>query len=396
MKTKNKVFIDLPNFINSSNGTRCIGDLTENLELQNIKIFKINRNNSFFSRLKNKLNINFSNKDFQIIKENANKGDWLLACDTTPAYLLRNARKYGVKIIWWQLAPYKFLGSNQMPKIGDYSLPFSSYTDPESKIYFYYQPDLGFEWERVLEKIKSKPRGRTLKICLYNGKGRLCKLNKKLSQFLFKYKIEVITRTKPKQRSEYFKTLLGCDGLISFDELTQTNLEAASLGIPVYLANPLFPKNCLKKFNIQELSTRITSSPEKFISMLNKEDFKLKPFDVDYLKSSNNLTINNFIDIVRGNLLLKPLQKKQINSYKKYSKTLISKKVIFPYINGGQAPSSLLIKSYVNNISEENNYIFHLIIVFDFLGHILYKLGLIRICEILFFKAKSFLKKFIV
>ena len=108
MKTDNKVFIDLPNFINSSNGTRCIVDLTKNLESQNIKICRINRNNSFFSRLKNKLNINFSNKDFQILKKNANKGDWLLACDTTPAYLLRNARKYGVKIIWWQLAPYKF------------------------------------------------------------------------------------------------------------------------------------------------------------------------------------------------------------------------------------------------------------------------------------------------
>ena len=129
--------------------------------------------------------------------------------------------------------------------------------------------------------------------------------------------------------------------------------------------------------------------------MLKKEDFKLKPFDVDYLKSSNNLTINNFIDIVKGNLLLKPLQKKQINSYKKYSRTLISKKVIFPYINGGQAPSSLLIKSYVNNISKKNNYINHLIIVFDFLGHVLYKLRLIRISEILFLKAKSFLKKFI-
>lgn len=395
MKTKNKVFIDLPNFINSSNGTRCIGDLTENLESRNIKILRINRNNSFFSRLKNKLNINFLNKDFQITKENANKGDWLLACDTTPAYLLKNARKYGVKIIWWQLAPYKFLGSNQMPKVGDYSLPFSSYTDPESKIYFYYQPDLGFEWERALEKIKSKNRGRTLKICLYNGKGRLCKLDKNLSQFLLKYKIELITRTKPKLKSDYFNSLLSCDGLISFDELTQTNLEAASLGIPVYLANPIFPKNCLKKFDIQELGARITSSPEKFISMLKKEDFKLKPFDVDYLKSSNHLTIKNFIDIVKGDLLLKPLQKKQINSYKKYSRTLISKKVIFPYINGGQAPSSLLIKSYVNNISKKNNYIHHLIIVFDFLGHILYKLGLIRISEILFCKVKSFLKKFI-
>ena len=87
------------------------------------------------------------------------------------------------------------------------------------------------------------------------------------------------------------------------------------------------------------------------------------------------------------------LQKKQINSYKKYSRSLISKKVIFPYINGGQAPSSLLIKNYVNNIFRENNYIHHLIIFVDFLGHILYKLGLIRICEILFLKAKSFLKK---
>ena len=153
MKTQNKVFVDLPNYLNSSNGTRCIRDLIRQLESQNIKIIKIIRNNSFFSRFKKHLNFDFfSSKDFQIIKKNSKKGDWLLACDTTPSYLLRNARKCGIRILWWQLAPYRFLGSNQIPKVGEFSLPFSSYTDPESKKYYYYQPDLDFEWEKALEE----------------------------------------------------------------------------------------------------------------------------------------------------------------------------------------------------------------------------------------------------
>ena len=110
-----------------------------------------------------------------------------MACDTTPAYLLRNARKYGVKIIWWQLAPYKFWDLIKIPKVGDYSLPFHLIQIQHQKN-FYYQPDLVYEWERALDKLNQEIKSESLKICLYNGKGRLCKLNNKLSQFLQKYK----------------------------------------------------------------------------------------------------------------------------------------------------------------------------------------------------------------
>ncbi len=83
MKTKYKVFIDLPDYVNLSNGTKCIQDLTKKLESKNIKIVKLIRNYSLFSRLAKKLNLDFLNKDLQLIRKNACKGDWLLACDTT-------------------------------------------------------------------------------------------------------------------------------------------------------------------------------------------------------------------------------------------------------------------------------------------------------------------------
>ena len=144
---KNNVFVDLPKYINTSNGTKCLIDLSTKLESKNIKIIKLFRDNKILSKLKKKFNLEFSNNNFQKLTKKAQKGDWFLACDTTPSLLLNKARKHGVKILWWQLAPYQFLGSNQIPKVGDYSLPFSSYTDPKSDTYYYYQPDVDPEWQ---------------------------------------------------------------------------------------------------------------------------------------------------------------------------------------------------------------------------------------------------------
>lgn len=392
---KNNVFVDLPKYINTSNGTKCLIDLSTKLESKNIKIIKLFRDNKILSKLKKKFNLEFSNNNCQKLTKKAQKGDWFLACDTTPSLLLNKARKHGVKILWWQLAPYQFLGSNQIPKVGDFNLPFSSYTDPKSDTYYYYQPDVDPEWKKALNKKKFNPQRKNLKICLYNGKGRLCTINNKLREYLSNYQIEAITRINPKQKSEYFNMLLNCDGLISFDEMSQTNLEAASLGIPVYVANPLFPEKCIRKFNIKELEKRVTSRPEIFISMLEKESFISNPFDVNYLKSFNSNTIKKFVDIFNGDIDLKPLNKNEIGLLKKYSKSLRLKQVIYPYVNSGQSPSSLLIKPFIKNIINKNKYknIQLWITVFDSVGHFLYKLGLIRICEILILKIKNFLEK---
>ena len=58
MSRKIKIFVDSPNYINSSNGTRCIRDLTKFLEKQNFEIIKIKRKDN----LKEKLEELFSNR----------------------------------------------------------------------------------------------------------------------------------------------------------------------------------------------------------------------------------------------------------------------------------------------------------------------------------------------
>ena len=158
------------------------------------------------------------------------------SCDTTPKKILSSARKLGVKIIWWQLAPYCLLGGKSFPKIGDINLPFSSYCDPSADQYCYYQSKIDKIWLSSL-KYKSNNKKKHKRICIYTGKGRLKKLPKNIRNLFAEYDIQLITRVFPSTRKEVFYLLLNSDAFISFDELTQINLEAASLGMPVFIAN---------------------------------------------------------------------------------------------------------------------------------------------------------------
>ena len=67
--------------------------------------------------------------------------------------------------------------------------------------------------------------------------------------------------------------------------MTQTNLEAASLGVPVYIANRCFPENSIKKFPIDDIKNRITTDPSKFLSMLSTKN--LPPYKAKYLEKYN-------------------------------------------------------------------------------------------------------------
>ena len=392
-----KVFVDLPNFSEFSNGTRCLRDLIKDLESQELNVLKIRRNYSIYMRICQKLSFNFFNKQAIKFKNNANRGDWLLACDTTPNYLLKFARKKSMKIIWWQLAPYCLLGGNQFPEVGDYSIPFSSFSDPEAEKYFYYQPEIDIDWRKYLEELSKKKIKKSFKICIYTGKGRLCALDKKIKDLFPNYTIEIITRLRPSVRSEFFDLLVNCDGLISFDELSQTNLEAASLGIPVYFPNPLFKDKCIKKFNLKDFEYRFITSPEKFISIINKPYKTLKTLDINYLTSPNKNTLENLIKIINGELSIEPLNKTDIKRYKSYTKSLKEKKIIYPYINSGQAPSSLFINKYKEKLllKDDDLYFNYFLKLFDYFGDILYKLKIIRIvektfnlCEFIYLKFK--------
>ena len=95
--------------------------------------------------------------------------------------------------------------------------------------------------------ISSNNKKKHKRICIYTGKGRLKKLPKNIRNLFAEYDIQLITRVFPSTRKELFYLLLNSDAFISFDELTQINLEAASLGMPVFIANPLFPEKSLRR-----------------------------------------------------------------------------------------------------------------------------------------------------
>ena len=386
------IFIDFNKFVPSSNGTRCLLDLVNYLENQELKIVKINRPSSYKKKIKYTL-LNFFNIYSYLSSYDFQKNDFLIACDTTPKYLLNYARKKNLNIIWWQLAPYKFLGNNQIPKVGELNLPFSSYACPKSDFYFYLQPKVDDAWHKALQLMLSRKKKKYHKICLYTGKGKLTKLPKSIRELFPEYKVEIITRIRPRSRTNYFKSLIYCDGLITFDAITQTNLEAASLGIPIFLANPLFPDESLENFSIKKFKSRITKSPDVFLSMVKSEKFPADILDKNYLESKNAITLKKFVGIFSREIVLEKLSKKNIKDIKSYSNKLNSKKIILPFINSGQAPSSLFINLYTKNLENPNKYqyIFFLSSFFDNLGFILNKLKLIRIVEISAITSKNLL-----
>ena len=384
------IFIDYPKFNSSSNGTRCFLELLNYLENQQLQIIKINRPKTYIKKITYKF-LDFFRIYSHLSIYRFQKNDFLITCDTTPNFLLNYARKRNLKIIWWQLAPYKFLGNNQIPTVGELNLPFSSYVYPKKDFYFYLQPKVDNDWEKALQFMLSRKKKKFFKICLYTGKGRLTKLPKLIRELFPEYKVEIITRLRPKCRANYFKSLIYSDGLITFDEMSQTNLEAASLGIPVYIANPLFPDESLENFDMKLFQTRITKSPEMFLSMIKSNSFPASILDSNYLESKNENTLKKFVGILNSEIFLKKLSKNDISDMKHYSNTLKSKKLILPYVNTGQAPSSLLVNLYCKNLEnpKKYKYVYFLSNLFDNTCWILNHTKFIEIIDIIIRKLKN-------
>ena len=124
VKNKRKIYVDYPSYIKTSNGTKCLYELIEYLETNNFSVTKIRRKSTLLSKIKDNLNIFSSEKLDLLFKDFNLKDDWFLACDTTPSNLLEYIRKNAFKVIWWQLAPYQFLGSSKLPKTGEYNYLF--------------------------------------------------------------------------------------------------------------------------------------------------------------------------------------------------------------------------------------------------------------------------------
>ena len=225
-----------------------------------------------------------------------------------------------MRVTWWQLAPFGLLGKAHYPRLGEHLLPFSSYTQPEAKKQFYYQPPLDEAWSAKLTLSGNRRISWAPKIAVYPGKGRLRRLPDSLLSLTRSSEILLITRDRPRTREALFEQLLLCDGLISFDELSQLNLEAASLRIPVFLANRLFPDSCLDNFAIKRLREWLTSDPHVFTSLIQVRGCDSRDaWSVDDLMSENSGTVSAFHKLAKHSLpetiVCSQQQIKQLKAY---------------------------------------------------------------------------------
>ncbi len=384
-----KIFVDMPPFSKKSNGVICFYELYEFLLNRNLDLYFLARNIFEIKNNSSLIPYDLSKYSFTLSLKGANKHDWLIANDTTSNKLIREARQRGLRIFWWQLAPYNFLGRKIFPKVGEFNLPFSSCVDPYAKNFFYYQPPIDKYWKNALKLCKERNFKKD-SITIYTGKGRVKKFPLEIEKLFREYNINLISRTYPKRRSGMFKLLLESIAFITFDELTQLNLEAASIGLPVFVVNQIFPDFVYKKFPIKLLGERVTSNPKYFLQLLKKsKNNKLNKFYIEELIQNNQSTFNKIFEILTKNDEQFSLGHNDLKRLKTWTNFLKNKNLIHPHLNGGQSAGSLFIKKYCSNlITQRNSTLLHIkIFILEEICKFLFDLKLLQV--ILFFSQKA-------
>ncbi len=376
-----KVFIDMPPFSKKSNGVVCFYELYEFLFNKNLDLYFLPRDVLTIKFNAELIPYNLSKYNFILSLEGANKNDWFIANDTTSKKHIKLARKIGLKILWWQLAPYNFLGGKVFPKIGEINLPFSSCVDPHAKNFFYFQPPIDKYWKNAI-KLSNEGTFEKDSITIYTGKGRIKKLPLEIRKLFRKYNINLISRTYPIKRSGMFKFLLKSIALITFDELTQLNLEAASIGLPVFVANQIFPDFVYEKFPVKSLGERVTSNPQHFLELLEKSNNnKLNKFNISDLIQNDKKTFNYIYEVLTQNDSLLRIGSEDLKRFKSWTFFLKNKNMIHPHLDGGQSAGSLLINKYCSNlINQKNSALLHIrILIFEEICKFLFDIKLLQI-----------------
>ncbi len=374
----------MPPYTEKSNGVLCVYNLFKFLntkkDFQTIFLPRVILNTGLKNlKTKTKFLVEFNFK-------NAQKNDFFIVNDTTSKHKIKLARKKGLKIVFWQLAPYSLLGKNSFPKIGDYSLPFSSCCDPKAEKFYYYQTKIDRYWRAALKYQNYFEKD---SVAIYTGKGKLRKIPDKIMDLFSKEDIQLITRNYPKERSELFKILLSSKALITFDELTQLNLEAASLGIPVFSVNHLFDDFCMSKFSIPKLQNLITSDPNYFKDLyLNNLLNKITLYEKDLLEEDET-TFFNIYKFIIGENSVRQVSNLDIKRYKKWTSFLKRKDLLYPHI-GGQSLGTLFINEFCHSLVNLKKYKFLLLRInlFQLIGKMLFKLRLLSFIELILYKFK--------
>jgi hypothetical protein len=255
------VYVDAPAYVANSNGLRCLYGLAQELTSRGIQIYLLPRNYIEFAAFLPSEYSHMPVANYGALKA----GGVLIAGESLPKDLIKLARNHGITMLWWYLAPEDVLDVKSVkPNPCEPVMVFSPYVGPADE-YFYYQPPLDYEWRKCLDLIEDFFVKTSKTLALYSGKGRLKKLPHQLLSFCKDFNITIISRHCPATRKELLDTILSCDGLISFDELSQLNLEAASLRTPVLIANRLYESKVIEDFPIA-INRFVTQDPNEFIS----------------------------------------------------------------------------------------------------------------------------------
>ena len=350
------LYLDLPPYSHKSNGIRCLYELALELVSQGIEVIAVPRHPDQVGDAMQEAPPAMAALATSPTPLGTT-ADLFLCAETVPLPLLQAARQRGMRIAWWQLAPFGLLGKTQYPQKGEYLLPFSSYTQPDAEQHYYYQPPLDQAWHTALQSPRPGRTHGPLKIAIYPGKGRLRRLPASLLALTRSSEVLLITRAFPKTREELFAVLANCDGLINFDELSQLNLEAASLKIPVFLANRLFPDRCLETFSVQGLQEAVTGNPEHFIHQVHHRHSTASwPWPQDALLASNQATVSAIKDLIEHNSKQSLIQQQgQIQQLKTYTKQLKQRRSIYANVNMAESGGTLALPDYLNYVKGTSN-----------------------------------------
>lgn len=224
----------------------------------------------FYRRYWPKLHQRFRQFRFIAHFREAPEGSLLVVPESAPRGLLKKARPYFQQVLWWVLAPSGLLTTYKPAmRPGDLMLPFSTFAFPCHPNYLFIHPPADAELTKANGSYRPH-RQQLRSVCFYTGKGRLKALPRPLHRALLGLNIRLITRDYPSTRKGLINLMADSRGLISFDPLTNIFLEAANLGLPVYLTSNPFPPSCFNEFLV-DLSTYVTDDAECFIDRLGAD-----------------------------------------------------------------------------------------------------------------------------
>lgn len=174
------------------------------------------------------------------------RGCCALLGDTLTDELLSDTRSRADRICHYSLAPNGLFqceglfGNRLFLHEGERQVVYSPQIS--TKFPFFYLQSNFIELEPWIQSTRKTRRpllrqdqGRTLKACIYPGKGHIKELPIELRRRIRRSGSQLITRCYPRSKRKLYRYLSEADLLVSFDPLSSLSYEATLLGIPSFI-----------------------------------------------------------------------------------------------------------------------------------------------------------------